>query len=91
MPGHSRSMEPVVRCGGCTFVEKACVAVQVARIERAGGSIRGGRLVSDLQTDPLTGNVTAVVSRDREGHNTVHPADALVFAIGITGGLLQSS
>lgn len=64
--------------------------MQVARIERAGGSIQGGRLVSDLQTDALTGDVTAVVSRDREGHTTVHPADALVFAIGITGALLAS-
>ena len=58
---------------------------QVDRIERAGGSIVGGRLVSDLRLDPATGAVNAVVSRDREGNQTVHQADAVVFAIGITG------
>ena len=46
----------------------------------------GGRLVSDLQLDQATGAVSAVVSRDREGNQTVHKADAVVFAIGITGG-----
>ena len=45
----------------------------------------GGRLVSDLRLDQATGAVSAVVSRDREGNQTVHEADAVVFAIGITG------
>ena len=63
---------------------------QVDRIERAGGSIVGGRLVSDLRLDPATGAVNAVVSRDREGNQTVHQADAVVFAIGITGVGLAS-
>ena len=63
---------------------------QVRRIEAAGGSIQGGRLVSGLQVDDLTGDITAVLSRDKDGHTTVHPADALVFAIGITGVSLSS-
>lgn len=45
----------------------------------------GGRLVSDLQLDQATGAVSAVVSRDCDGNETVHKADAVVFAIGITG------
>jgi len=45
----------------------------------------GGRLVSDLQLNQATGAVSAVVSRDHEGNQTVHEADAVVFAIGITG------
>ncbi|CAL8469873.1 g9415 [Coccomyxa elongata] len=57
----------------------------VRRIEAAGGNIAGGRLVSGLQLDSLTGDVSAVVSRDRSGDETVHPADAVVFAIGISG------
>lgn len=55
------------------------------RIEAAGGNIVGGRLVSGLQLDALTGDVSAVVSRDRTGNETVHPADGVVFAIGIGG------
>ena len=58
---------------------------QVRRIEAAGGQIQGGRLVSGLQVDEVTGDITAVLSRDTDGNTTVHPADALVFAIGITG------
>ena len=60
------------------------------RIERAGGTIAGGRLVSDLRLDQATGAVNAVVSRDREGNQTVHEADAVVFAIGIAGGDLSA-
>ncbi len=59
--------------------------LQVRRIEAAGGNIVGGRLVSGLQLDELTGDVSAVVSRDRAGNETVHPADGVVFAIGISG------
>ena len=55
------------------------------RIKAAGGNIVGGRLVSGLQLDELTGDVTAVVSRDRSGSEIVHPADGVVFAIGISG------
>ena len=47
----------------------------------------GGR----LQVDEVTGDVTAVLSRDRDGATTVHPADALVFAIGITGLCLSTA
>lgn len=61
------------------------------RIEAAGGNIAGGRLVSGLQLDSLTGDVSAVVSRDRSGNETVHPADAVVFAIGISGDPSPSS
>ena len=41
--------------------------------------------MSDLRLDQATGAVNAVVSRDREGKQTVHQADAVVFAVGITG------
>ena len=61
------------------------VMSQVEHIERAGGNVAGGRLVSDLRLDQATGAVSAVVSRDREGNQTIHEVDAVVFAIGITG------
>ena len=64
---------------------------QVEHIERAGGNIVGGRLVSDLQLNQATGSVSGVVSRDREGNETIHEADAVVFAIGITGDSLALS
>lgn len=51
----------------------------------AGGNIMGGRLASGLEVDDVTGDITAVVSKDREGNATVHPADAVVFAISIKG------
>lgn len=66
-------------------------SVQVRRIEAMGGNIVGGRLVSGLQTNGSTGDVTAVVSRDRAGNETVHPADAVVFAIGIGGEPARST
>ena len=65
--------------------ERLVVMWQVEHIEKSGGHITGGRLVSDLQLDQATGAVSAVVSRDREGNETTHEADAVVFAIGITG------
>ena len=70
--------------------EVSTVVNQVEHIERAGGNIVGGRLVSDLRLDQATGAVSAVVSRDREGNQSVHEADAVVFAIGITGAPLAS-
>ena len=45
----------------------------------------GGSLVSDVHVHSSSGKVTAVTSRSREGEETRHEADAVVFAIGITG------
>lgn len=81
-------LEPI-----CDGVEdkSAMLFGQVRRIEQAGGNICGGRLASGLEVDDITGDVTAVVSRDREGNATVHPADAVIFAIGIKGGLVKQA
>lgn len=45
----------------------------------------GGSLVSDVHVDSGSGRVTGVTTRNREGQETRHAADAVVFAIGITG------
>jgi hypothetical protein len=58
---------------------------KVGRIEQAGGNIMGGRLACGLEVDDISGDITAVVSKDREGNATVHPADAVIFAISIKG------
>ncbi|CAL5218947.1 g699 [Coccomyxa viridis] len=74
-------------CWARGSVSELLFAPLVEHIGRAGGNIVGGRLVSDLRLDQATGAVSAVVSRDREGNETVHEADAVVFAIGITVSL----
>ena len=55
-------------------------------IERQGGRIQGGRLASDLDVNPQTGRVQGVIARSRDGSETTYPADAVIFAVGITGG-----
>ncbi|WIA34177.1 hypothetical protein OEZ86_012535 [Tetradesmus obliquus] len=58
----------------------------VERIQSAGGQVLGGQLVTDLQPGPDGRSIAAVVTRDvATGSSTTHEADAVVFAIGITG------
>lgn len=60
---------------------------QVKRIEAAGGRVLGGRLVTGFEADPNTGAVAAVTARDVvTGAEEAFQADAVVSAIGITGG-----
>lgn len=48
--------------------------------------VLGGQLVTDLQPAPDGRSIGTVVSRDvTTGQTTSHQADAVVFAIGITG------
>lgn len=54
-------------------------------IQGLGGRIQGGRLASDLDVNPETGRVQGVVARSRDGSETTYPADAVIFAVGITG------
>jgi len=65
----------------------------IASIERVGGKIQGGSLVSNVHMDTTSGRITGVTTRDREGKQTLHEADAIIFAIGIQGmqKLVQSS
>lgn len=54
-------------------------------IQRQGGKIVGGQLVSGANVDEVTGNVSTVVTRDKQGAETSYAADAVIFAVGITG------
>jgi L-2-hydroxyglutarate oxidase LhgO len=57
----------------------------VDRISAAGGSVVGGQLVVGLEAGP-DGGISTVVTRDvTSGTSTSYEADAVVFAIGITG------
>lgn len=59
---------------------------QVKRIEAAGGTVAGGRLVVDLVSDESTGGISAVKARNvATGEEESYPADAVVSAIGVTG------
>ncbi len=55
-------------------------------IKRSGGKINGGQLVTDVTIDSETGAATGVHASTREGESTYYPADAVIFAVGITGG-----
>lgn len=58
----------------------------VERIGREGGRVLGNRLVTGLTTDPDSGEVSSVEATDRAtGETFSYPADAVVFAVGITG------
>lgn len=57
----------------------------IASIERMGGQIQGSSLVTDVHLDDTNGHVTGVTTKNREGKATRHEADAVVFAIGISG------
>ncbi|GAX73691.1 hypothetical protein CEUSTIGMA_g1142.t1 [Chlamydomonas eustigma] len=57
----------------------------IRRIEAKGGSIVGSRVVTGLELGE-NGEVTAVKAMDKDtGLDTIYPADALVFAIGVGG------
>ena len=56
----------------------------VARIRGAGGQVLGGRLAVDVRTG-AGGEVTGVISRSRNGEQTLHEADAVILAISIAG------
>ncbi|PNH05243.1 Phytoene dehydrogenase, partial [Tetrabaena socialis] len=58
----------------------------VERIRAAGGRVQGSRLVTGLTMDAYSGEVTSVEAADRStGEAFSYPADAVVFAVGITG------
>lgn len=59
----------------------------IEQIKGNGGKIRGGQLVSRVEVDSR-GAASAVVARDRDGHETVYEADAVIFSVGVTGELL---
>ena len=56
----------------------------VARLKSLGATITGSTFVTGIQTD-AAGRVTGVVATDKQGAVTTHEADAVIFAIGITG------
>lgn len=61
----------------------------VSRIEQAGGSVLGGKLVTDLVGGDGD-QIKEVVAKDvKTGEVSHHPADAVVFAIGISGRTLM--
>lgn len=68
-------------------VSERIFAPLIENIKASGAVIQGGRLVSDISLDS-EGNAVSVTARDRDGGETVYPADAVVFAVGITGVVL---
>ncbi|DBA70993.1 hypothetical protein WJX79_001029 [Trebouxia sp. C0005] len=54
-------------------------------IRKSGGKINGGQLVTDVTIDSDTGAATGVHASTKEGQSTYYPADAVIFAVGITG------
>jgi len=60
----------------------------VNRIRESGGKVLGSKLVVGLETSGAngSGSITSVTARDTAtGETSSHEADAVVFAIGITG------
>jgi phytoene dehydrogenase-like protein len=58
-------------------------------IKRSGGKINGGQLVTDVTIDSETGAATGVHASTKEGESTYYPADAVIFAVGITGKICR--
>lgn len=57
----------------------------IAQIEASGTEIKGGRLVSGIDTDE-SGNVTVVTAKNLEtGNEEVYQTDAVVLAISVAG------
>ena len=54
-------------------------------IKRQGGKIVGGQMVTDVSIDPGVGRATGVTTRTMDGRKTHYAADAVIFAVGITG------
>lgn len=43
--------------------------------------------MTDVTIDSDTGAATGVHASTKEGQSTYYPADAVIFAVGITGGI----
>ena len=54
-------------------------------IKRQGGKIVGGQLVTDVTVDTEAGTVSGVYTSTTDGEKTYYAADAVIFAVGITG------
>lgn len=46
----------------------------------------GGQLVTDVTIDAAAGTVSGVYTSTKEGKKTYYAADAVIFAVGVTGG-----
>lgn len=57
----------------------------VERIKGEGAEVVGSTFVTDIEADPSTGRVVAVKARKKSGQEQRLEADAVVFAIGVTG------
>lgn len=57
----------------------------VELIKKQGGNIVGGQLVTDVTVDEASGTANGVYANTREGKKTYYAADAVIFAVGITG------
>lgn len=78
---------PLAVCWPKGTVAETIFTPMVDRIRAAGGQVLGSKLVVGLETvEGGGGAVTAVTTRDTQtGEMSRHEADAVVFAIGITG------
>lgn len=54
-------------------------------IKRQGGKIVGGQLVTDVTIDAATGTASGVQTTTKDGKTAYYAADAVIFAVGITG------
>lgn len=55
-------------------------------IKKQGGKIVGGQLVTDVTIDAATGTAAGVhTTTTKDGKKTYYAADAVIFAVGITG------
>ena len=54
-------------------------------IKKQGGKIVGGQLVTDVNIDAATGTAAGVHTTTKDGKKTYYAADAVIFAVGITG------
>lgn len=79
---HQNSFD-VCWCKGS--ISERLFSPMMQRIEAAGGSIRGGRLVTGIEVDGASGAVQNVVAKLRDGNEEIHPCDALVFAVSVSG------
>ena len=57
----------------------------VELIKKQGGNVVGGQLVTDVTVDESRGMTNGVYANTREGKKTYYAADAVIFAVGITG------
>lgn len=58
-------------------------------IKKQGGKIVGGQLVTDVTIDAAAGTGAGVYTSTKEGKKTFYAADAVIFAVGITGRFLH--